>query len=191
MPKKVKNIESGMFFRRLPFTRFVRQVIQDVPEPDVHVSGAAMAGVQEITEEYLSGLMANSKYAIVHAGRETLRIKDIELVRHIKCRPSVVDEEERPSRVRPHRVEDVATMTKKKKILKDNEGAVSVPGIQRAAIKAGIERVGDECYPHCIGVIKKFLEELLKDSVVSAKYNRRYTIKESDVLDAVNRHTAL
>lgn len=186
-----------MLFRRLPFVRLVKQVVQDMSEFDVHVSSRAMEGIQQITEAYVEGLMEHSKLAIVHAGRETLRNDDIELVRKISThpRPTIGDETSpRPSRVRARRVEDVSAMTKKnkkRKVLRGNESAISVPGIQRAAIKAGIQRVGEEVYAHCTDVTKKFLEDLLRDAIVSAKYNRRYTIKEADVLDAAKRNSCL
>ena len=135
MPKKVKLIESGMFFRKLPFCRFVKQVIQDMPEPDVHVSSDAMIEVQQVTEAYLETLMDHSKLAVAHGNRETLRNDDIDLVREITKRDHRVvveaDEEEeegedRPSRVRPRRVEDGDTVTKKqRKVLEGNEGAIS------------------------------------------------------------------
>lgn len=201
MPRKVKTIESGMFFRKLPFVRFVKQVIQDMPEPDVHVSSKAMGGIQDITEAYVEGLMQDAKLAIAHADRETLRNDDIDLVCKIsrRFRQSEDDQTPRPSRVRPRRVEDGDTETKKKKsrarkqreALKDNEAAISMPGIQRAAVSVGIERVGEEVYPHCIDVVKGFLEQFLKDAIVSAKFNRRYTIKEADVLDAAKRNPCL
>lgn len=201
MPRKVKTIESGMFFRRLPFVRLVKQVIQDLPEPDVHVSSKAMDGIQDITETYVEGLMQDAKLAIAHADRETLRNDDIDLVRRIskRFRPTEEDQTPRPSRVRPRRAEDKTTMTKKKKrqqqkrkaVLEDNEAAISMPGVQRAAVSAGIERVGEEVYDHCAEVVKEFLEKFIKDAIVSAKFNRRYTIKEADVLDAAKRNPSL
>jgi histone H3/H4 len=205
MPRKVKTIESGMFFRKLPFVRLVKQIIQDMPEPDVHVSSKAMEGVQDITETYMEGMMEDAKLAIEHANRETLRKEDIDLVRKIarRCHPSEDDQSPRPSRVRPRKDdEDDVAVTKKdrkkqqkrkteRRILEDNEAAISMPGIQRAAVKAQIDRVGEDVYDHCTEVVKGFLEQFLKDAIISAKYNRRYTIKEADVLDAAKRNPSL
>ena len=195
MPKKVKTIESGMFFRKLPFTRLVKQIIQDLPEPDVHISGKAMDGIQDITETYIEGLMRDAKYAVAHADRETLRNDDIDLVRRISRRFHPTDDDQTPrlSRVRPRRTDDETKKTRRAagRVLKDNEAAISMPGVQRAAVGAGIERVGEEVYAHCIEVVKEFLERFLRDAIVSSKYNRRYTIKEADVLDAAKRNPSL
>ena len=203
MPKKVKAIASRKFFRRLPFVRFVKQIVQDMPEPDVRVSSMALDGIQCITEEHLEDLMEYSKMALAHAERETLRKSDIELVRAIRRRPPMPalgeDDEEspRPSRVRPRRVivDGEGCMTVKrsmtKRRLEGNESAISTPGIQRAAVKVGIERVGDEVYGHCEEVVKEYLKAFLADAIVSAKYNRRCTIKDADVEDAAERHPTL
>ena len=186
MPKKVKLIESGMYFRKLPFTRFVKQVIQELEELDVHVASTAMESIQAITEDHVSNLMHHSKLAIAHAGRETLRKDDIDLVIQMTTPTIKGEEEQRPSRVR---VRKDATTKTKKQTLYDNEDvtAISMPGIQRAAVKVGIERIGEDVYPHCVDVIADFMHVFLKDAIVSAKYNKRYTIKDDDVEDAVKR----
>ena len=191
MPSKVKTIKSGMLFRRLPFVRFVRQIIQDLAEPDVHVSGKAMEGIQAVTEAYLQNLMQGAALVVAHADRETLRTSDIELVRNIKKRAPVIEDSPRPSRVRCRAPDDGVVEKRKQRKLQGNESAISVPGIQRAAISADITRIGEEVYAHCEYVITIFMLELLKDAITCAKFNRRCTIKEFDVLDAARRHTSL
>ena len=124
-----------------------------------------------------------------HVDRETLKVSDIELVRRIKNRPPMTDES-RPSRIRILASPADAT-TKKKAKLKGNERAISIPGIQRAAVRANILRVSKRVYGYCTQVMREFLQEFIKDAVISAKFNRRITIKEADVLDAARRHTCL
>jgi histone H3/H4 len=199
MPRIVKKIESGMFFRRLPFVRLTKQIIQELGEFDVHVSKKALRDIQDVTETYVASLMDRAKLAVGHGLRQTLRRADIDLVQELAQRPSHeftdVEESPRPSRVRPKSEEtssSSSTTARPIKIYRDNEEAISVPGIQRAAVEAGIVRVRESVYKYMrTTIVIDFMKELLTDAVASAKFNRRYTIKQADVVDAAKRHSCL
>lgn len=203
-----KMLENGRFFRKQPFVRLAKQVLQDLPEPDVRFSKQAIADMQTNVEEQLEFVLDATRRAAEHASRKTIQQADIDLVLEIARASSNYDPEEeisdgedpsRKSRVRPKKTKDTMTSKEaspsseqKKKVKKfyaDNEyRAISAPSIQRAASKVEIKRVGEDVYGHCIYLIVGYLERFIADAVVSAKHNRRYTIKPDDILDASKIH---
>lgn len=183
MPRNVRKIASGMHFRRMPFMRLVRQIAQELGEPDVRISSTAMLDVQEITEQYFTVLMRRCRIAMVHAHRETLYPSDIDAVYAIAYHKGPVPEW--PCRAKPLVKKTTDGPVKTQKVYTGNEKkAISVPAIQRAANKAFVLRISELAYERCTSTVKAFLTDLMTDCIACAKSNKRHTIKADDVDEA-------
>ena len=74
---------TELLIRKLPFSRLVREIAQDI-KTDLRFQGSAILALQEATEAYLVGLFEDTNLAAIHAKRVTIQPKDIQLSRRIR-----------------------------------------------------------------------------------------------------------
>jgi histone H4 len=74
-----------------------------------------------------------------------------------------------------------------RKVLRDNIQGVTKPAIKRLARRGGVKRISGLIYEETRGVLKLFLENVLKDTVVFTEHARRRTVSTLDVVHALKR----
>ena len=74
---------TDLLIRKLPFSRFVREIAQDF-KSDLRWNGTAILGLQEATESFLVGLFEDTNLCAIHAKRVTIMPKDIQLARRLR-----------------------------------------------------------------------------------------------------------
>ena len=72
-----------MLLRKLPFRRLVREIAQDF-KTDLRFQSPALAALQEASEAYLVGIFEETNLCAIHAKRQTIMPKDIQLARRIR-----------------------------------------------------------------------------------------------------------
>ena len=72
-----------------PFQRLVREITQDYKQ-DVRFQLKAMYALQEASEAYLVGLLADASACAIHAKRVTITPKDMKLARRIRGELDVI-----------------------------------------------------------------------------------------------------
>ncbi len=77
------------------------------------------------------------------------------------------------------------------KVLRDNIQGVTKGAIQRLAHVAGVKRVSGLVYEEIRGVLKVYLEKVLKSAILYTEHSRRRTVSVEDVEAALNRHTKM
>lgn len=70
-------------FGKLPFERFVREVAQDY-KTDVQFSAESLSLLQHIVEDYVVRLFQDANLNAIHAHRQTVYPKDIQLARRVR-----------------------------------------------------------------------------------------------------------
>ena len=73
------------------------------------------------------------------------------------------------------------------KVLKDNIQGITKPAIRRLARRGGVKRISGLMYEETRGVLKSFLENVVKDSVTYTEHARRKTVTALDVVYALKR----
>jgi len=68
---------------KLPFQRLVKEVAQNY-RTDLRFQSTAIAALQEASEDYLVGIMADSVMCMLPGGRKTMMMKDLQLARRIR-----------------------------------------------------------------------------------------------------------
>jgi len=63
---------------KVPFQRLVREVAQDY-RTDLQLQFTAIAAMEETSEEYLTGIMADGVTCMLHGERKTMMLKDMVL----------------------------------------------------------------------------------------------------------------
>eukprot|EP00924_Labyrinthula_sp_SR-Ha-C_P009796 maker-scaffold_117-snap-gene-0.16-mRNA-1 protein AED:0.11 eAED:0.11 QI:0/0/0.5/0.5/0/0/2/28/140 len=74
-----------------------------------------------------------------------------------------------------------------RKILRDNIQGITKPAIRRLARRGGVKRISGLIYEETRGVLKMFLENVVKDAVTYTEHARRKTVTAMDVVYALKR----
>ena len=72
-------------------------------------------------------------------------------------------------------------------VLRDNIQGITKAQIRRLARRGGVKRISGLCYEETRGVLKVFLENLIRDAVTYTEYGRRKTVTALDVVYALKR----
>ena len=73
------------------------------------------------------------------------------------------------------------------KVMKDNIQGITKPAIRRLARRGGVKRISGLIYEECRGVLKSFLEAVVRDAVTYTEHARRKTVTALDVVYALKR----
>ena len=74
-----------------------------------------------------------------------------------------------------------------RKVLRDNIQGVTKPAIRRLARRGGVKRISGLIYEETRGVLKVFLENVIRDAVTYTEHAKRKTVTAMDVVYALKR----
>ena len=74
-----------------------------------------------------------------------------------------------------------------RKVLRDNIQGITKPAIRRVVRRAGVKRMSKLVYEETRGVLKVFLEDVVRDAVTFTEHARRKTVTVGDILYALKR----
>ena len=74
---------TELLIRKLPFSRLVREIAQEVGKTDMHFQGSTIICLQEAAEAYMVSLLEDTNLCAIHAKRVTIMPKDVQLARRI------------------------------------------------------------------------------------------------------------
>ena len=72
-------------------------------------------------------------------------------------------------------------------VLRDNIQGITKPAIRRLARRGGVKRISGLIYEETRGVLKVFLENVVRDAVTYTEHARRKTVTAMDVVYALKR----
>ncbi|KAL8501615.1 hypothetical protein ACS0TY_020939 [Phlomoides rotata] len=78
-----------------------------------------------------------------------------------------------------------------RKVLRDNIQGITKPAIRRLARRGGVKRISGLIYEETRGVLKIFLENVIRDAVTYTEHARRKTVTAMDVVYALKRQEIL
>ena len=73
-----------------------------------------------------------------------------------------------------------------RKVLRDNIQGITKPAIRRLARRGGVKRISGLIYEQTRGVLKVFLENVIRDAVTYTEHARRKTVTAMDVVYALS-----
>ena len=76
------QLSPELFIKKLPFQRLVREIAQDL-KIDLSFKCSALLALQEASEAYLVGLFEDTNLCAIHAKRDTIMPKDMQLAKRI------------------------------------------------------------------------------------------------------------
>ena len=74
---------TELLIRKLPFSRLVCEIAQEVGKRDMCFQGSTIICLQEAAEAFLVSLLEDANLCAIHAKRVTIMPKDIQLARRI------------------------------------------------------------------------------------------------------------
>jgi len=74
---------TELVIHKMAFQRLVREIAQDY-KSDIRFQSTALLALQEASEAYLVTLFEDTNLLAIHAGRQTIMVKDIKLARRIR-----------------------------------------------------------------------------------------------------------
>merc|ERR1719357_2074236 len=75
-----------------------------------------------------------------------------------------------------------------RKVLRDNIQGITKPAIGRLARRGGVKRISGLIYDETRGVLKTFMENVVRDAVTYCDYSKRKTVTALDVVYALKRN---
>lgn len=75
-----------------------------------------------------------------------------------------------------------------RKIHRDNIQCITKRDIRRLARRGGVQRINDGVYQETRGVLKVFLEMILRDAIRYTEHARRKTMSAFDVIHALKKN---
>ncbi|XP_028335332.1 uncharacterized protein [Physeter macrocephalus] len=179
---------TELLIRKLPFQRLVREIAQDF-KTDLRFQSSAVMALQEACEAYLVGLFEDTNLCAIHAKRVTIMPKDIQLARRIRGERATVPD---PVVVMSGRGKGGKGLGKggakrHRKVLRDNIQGITKPAIRRLARRGGVKRISGLIYEETRGVLKVFLENVIRDAVTYTEHAKRKTVTAMDVVYALKR----
>lgn len=74
-----------------------------------------------------------------------------------------------------------------RKVLRDNIQGVTKPAIHRLCRRGGVKRISSPMYEETRGVLKVFMENVLRDAITYCEHSRRKTVTAMDVVYALKK----
>ncbi|XP_055763572.1 uncharacterized protein LOC129839888 [Salvelinus fontinalis] len=149
---------TELLIRKLPFQRLVREIAQDF-KTDLRFQSSAVMALQEASEAYLVGLF-----------------EDTNLEQYTMSGRGKGGKGLGKGGAKRHR-----------KVLRDNIQGITKPAIRRLARRGGVKRISGLIYEETRGVLKVFLENVIRDAVTYTEHAKRKTVTAMDVVYALKR----
>nr|XP_034366922.1 uncharacterized protein LOC117714314 [Arvicanthis niloticus] len=150
---------TELLIRKLPFQRLVREIAQDF-KTDLRFQSSAVMALQEASEAYLVGLF-----------------EDTNLCAHLAM----------SGRGKGGKGLGKGGAKRHRKVLRDNIQGITKPAIRRLARRGGVKRISGLIYEETRGVLKVFLENVIRDAVTYTEHAKRKTVTAMDVVYALKR----
>ncbi|XP_061870147.1 uncharacterized protein LOC133627644 [Colius striatus] len=150
---------TELLIRKLPFQRLVREIAQDF-KTDLRFQSSAVMALQEASEAYLVGLFEDTNLSIIvfMSGRG-----------------------------KGGKGLGKGGAKRHRKVLRDNIQGITKPAIRRLARRGGVKRISGLIYEETRGVLKVFLENVIRDAVTYTEHAKRKTVTAMDVVYALKR----
>ncbi|XP_059531074.1 uncharacterized protein LOC132221136 [Myotis daubentonii] len=194
---------TELLIRKLPFQRLVREIAQDF-KTDLRFQSSAVMALQEACEAYLVGLFEDTNLCAIHAKRVTIMPKDIQLARRIRGERACPQQKYISTAREGAGVAFFPTASmsgrgkggkglgkggakRHRKVLRDNIQGITKPAIRRLARRGGVKRISGLIYEETRGVLKVFLENVIRDAVTYTEHAKRKTVTAMDVVYALKR----
>lgn len=159
MDMKRLQKSGGLLMQHAPFNRLAREVGEEYQE-NLRYSSDFLTALQAFVEDRMIRVMRNANRIAIHANRETVYARDVQLARDL---------------VEPElRVSDI-----------QYESDIPEAALRKMALRAGIKRFGDDSTQAYRSLLTEFLENYIRDIVICANLHKVQTLNTKLMLEAL------
>ncbi|VDN53546.1 unnamed protein product [Dracunculus medinensis] len=193
---KSQKVRSGDKKRRLrrkeSYSAYIYRVLKQV-HPDTGISGKAMSIMNSFVNDVFERIAAEASRLAHYNKRSTISSREIqtavrlilpgELAKHaLRSYWSVMS-----GRGKGGKGLGKGGAKRHRKVLRDNIQGITKPAIRRLARRGGVKRISGLIYEETRGVLKVFLENVIRDAVTYCEHAKRKTVTAMDVVYALKR----
>ncbi|XP_063725650.1 uncharacterized protein LOC134853580 [Symsagittifera roscoffensis] len=174
---------TELLIRKLPFQRLVREIAQDF-KTDLRFQSTAIMALQEASESYLVSLFEDTNLCAIHAKRRFLPISN---PTSTSISTTTTTATTMSGRGKGGKGLGKGGAKRHRKILRDNIQGITKPAIRRLARRGGVKRISGLIYEETRGVLKNYLESVIRDAVTYTEHAKRKTVVAMDIVYALKR----
>ncbi|XP_061506109.1 uncharacterized protein LOC133392071 [Anopheles gambiae] len=192
--------------RKESYAIYIYKVLKQV-HPDTGISSKAMSIMNSFVNDIFERIAAEASRLAHYNKRSTITSREIqtavrlllpgELAKHAVSEGTKAVTKYTSSKYNP-----VLIMTgrgkggkglgkggakRHRKVLRDNIQGITKPAIRRLARRGGVKRISGLIYEETRGVLKVFLENVIRDAVTYTEHAKRKTVTAMDVVYALKR----
>lgn len=78
---------------------------------------------------------------------------------------------------------------RRKKVLRDNIQGITKPALKRLTLQAGAKSISGPVYDQLRSILKVYLEEIIRDSILYTESARRKRVSVEDVINGIQNAT--
>ncbi|XP_062390260.1 uncharacterized protein zgc:163040 [Sardina pilchardus] len=178
--------------RKESYAIYVYKVLKQV-HPDTGISSKAMGIMNSFVNDIFERIAGESSRLAHYNKRSTISSREIQTAVRLLL----------PGELAKHAVsEGTKAMSgrgkggkglgkggakRHRKVLRDNIQGITKPAIRRLARRGGVKRISGLIYEETRGVLKVFLENVIRDAVTYTEHAKRKTVTAMDVVYALKR----
>ncbi|TKC33959.1 hypothetical protein EI555_011268 [Monodon monoceros] len=174
---------TELLIRKLPFQCLVREVSQDF-KTDMHFQSLALMALQEACEAYLVGLFEDTNLCVITPSASPSCPRT-------SSSPTDQRRASMSGRGKGGKGLGKGGAKRHRKVLRDNIQGITKPAIRRLARRGGVKRISGLIYEETRGVLKVFLENVIRDAVTYTEHAKRKTVTAMDVVLGALGHGVL
>ncbi|KAM9325936.1 histone H2B 1.1-like [Gastrophryne carolinensis] len=185
--------------RKESYSIYVYKVLKQV-HPDTGISSKAMSIMNSFVNDIFERIASEASRLAHYNKRSTISSREIqtavrlllpgELAKHAVSegtKAKAAAEFEMSGRGKGGKGLGKGGAKRHRKVLRDNIQGITKPAIRRLARRGGVKRISGLIYEETRGVLKVFLENVIRDAVTYTEHAKRKTVTAMDVVYALKR----
>ncbi|XP_059221550.1 uncharacterized protein LOC131996116 [Stomoxys calcitrans] len=177
--------------------KVLRDNIQGITKPAIRrlarrggvkrISGLIYEETRGVLKVFLENVIRDAVTYTEHAKRKTVTAMDVVYALKRQGRTLYGKSEKMTGRGKGGKGLGKGGAKRHRKVLRDNIQGITKPAIRRLARRGGVKRISGLIYEETRGVLKVFLENVIRDAVTYTEHAKRKTVTAMDVVYALKR----
>ncbi|KAE8300689.1 Histone H2B 1/2 [Larimichthys crocea] len=194
--KATKTGKKRRRTRKESYAIYVYKVLKQV-HPDTGISSKAMGIMNSFVSDIFERIAGESSRLAHYNKRSTITSREIqtavrlllpgELAKHAVSEGTKAVTKYTSSKGKGGKGLGKGGAKRHRKVLRDNIQGITKPAIRRLARRGGVKRISGLIYEETRGVLKVFLENVIRDAVTYTEHAKRKTVTAMDVVYALKR----
>ncbi|KAE8300712.1 Histone H2B 1/2 [Larimichthys crocea] len=194
--KATKTGKKRRRTRKESYAIYVYKVLKQV-HPDTGISSKAMGIMNSFVSDIFERIAGEASRLAHYNKRSTITSREIqtavrlllpgELAKHAVSEGTKAVTKYTSSKGKGGKGLGKGGAKRHRKVLRDNIQGITKPAIRRLARRGGVKRISGLIYEETRGVLKVFLENVIRDAVTYTEHAKRKTVTAMDVVYALKR----